>query len=146
MIDALLQTAARALTGSTYAVLGFDAVRTPGARVAQAAPLLDLLRTGLHLPLPGDELVVRGNAALQTVAGALLAVGVLPRASAVGLAASLVPTTIAGHAFWAVGDPLARKAQRIQFHKNTAMLGGLLLAVSGGGARDGSQHRGVRAR
>jgi hypothetical protein len=46
-----------------------------------------------------------------------------------GTAGSLVPTTIAGHPYWAVEDPSARKMQRIQFHKNMAMIGGLLLAV-----------------
>ena len=37
----------------------------------------------------------------------------------------MIPTTVAGHAFWKVDDPAARKLQRIQFHKNMAMLGGL---------------------
>jgi hypothetical protein len=30
---------------------------------------------------------------------------------------------------WQVDDPTARKLQRIQFHKNMAMIGGLLFAV-----------------
>jgi len=45
------------------------------------------------------------------------------------LAGSMIPTTLAGHAFWTVDDPTARKLQRIQFHKNMAMIGGLLFAV-----------------
>jgi uncharacterized membrane protein YphA (DoxX/SURF4 family) len=45
------------------------------------------------------------------------------------LAGSLIPTTLAGHSYWKLEDPAAKKAQRIQFHKNMAMLGGLLLAV-----------------
>jgi uncharacterized membrane protein YphA (DoxX/SURF4 family) len=61
--------------------------------------------------------------------GALLALGKAPRLSAVALAGSLVPTTMAGHAYWSVEDPAARKQQRIQFHKNMAMIGGLLFAV-----------------
>jgi hypothetical protein len=105
MVAGGLRTAARILTGSTYAVLGFDALRAPGARVDQAAPTL---------------------AALRKVA--------LQRISALALAASLVPTTAAGHAFWAVEDPSARKQQRIQFHKNMAMIGGLLFAVCDGRA------------
>lgn len=63
------------------------------------------------------------------MAGTLLALGVLPRSSALALVGSLVPTTIAGHGFWAVEDPTARKLQRVQFHKNMAMIGGLLFAA-----------------
>ena len=74
-------------------------------------------------------MVVRANAAVQVVAGAALALGRAPRLSALVLAGSLVPTTLAGHAYWTIEDPAARKLQRIQFHKNMAMIGGLLLAV-----------------
>ena len=123
-----LRPAARLLTGSTYVLLGFDALRAPGARVDLAAPLLAAIRTKVPLPAD-DEVVVRGNAAVQVVAGTALAVGLAPRLSALALAGSLIPTTLAGHAYWAIEDPAERKAQRIQFHKNLAMIGGLLLAV-----------------
>jgi uncharacterized membrane protein YphA (DoxX/SURF4 family) len=123
-----LRPAARILTGSTYVLLGFDALRAPGGRVDLAAPLLAAIRTKVPLPAD-DEVVVRGNAAVQVVAGTALAVGLAPRLSALALAGSLIPTTLAGHAYWAIEDPAERKAQRIQFHKNLAMIGGLLLAV-----------------
>jgi uncharacterized membrane protein YphA (DoxX/SURF4 family) len=123
-----LRPAARLLTGSTYVLLGFDALRAPGARVDQAGPVLAAIRKGV--PLPGDdELVVRANAAVQVLAGAMLALGRAPRLSALALAASLVPTTLAGHSYWALENPDARKIQRIQFHKNLAMIGGLLFAA-----------------
>lgn len=84
----------------------------------------------LRIPLPADdEIVVRGNVAVQTVAGTMLALGLLPRSAAAPLFGSLVPTTIAGHGFWTIEDPVTRKLQRTQFHKNMAMLGGLLFAV-----------------
>jgi putative oxidoreductase len=123
-----LRPAARVLTGSTYALLGFDALREPGARVGQAAGVLATIRKGVPLP-DDDELVVRANAALMVTAGTLLALGKAPRLSALALAGALIPTTLAGHSYWAIEDPAARKLQRIQFHKNMAMLGGLLLAV-----------------
>jgi uncharacterized membrane protein YphA (DoxX/SURF4 family) len=123
-----LRSAARILTGSTYALLGFDALRAPGARVDQAAPVLAAVRT--MVPLPADDaLVVRGNAAAQVLGGTLLALGRTPRLSALALAGSLIPTTLAGHAYWTIEDPAARKQQRIQFHKNLAMIGGLLFAA-----------------
>ena len=45
------------------------------------------------------------------------------------IAATLVPTTVAGHPFWKEEDPAKRKMQRIQFLKNVAMMGGVLLAA-----------------
>ena len=44
------------------------------------------------------------------------------------LAASLVPTTAAGHRFWEESDPAQRANQRIHFFKNVSMLGGLMIA------------------
>jgi putative oxidoreductase len=125
---ASLRPVARVLTGSTYVLLGFDALREPGGRVDQAAPVLATIRKVVPLP-EDDELVVRGNAAVMVASGTLLALGIAPRLSALALACSLIPTTLAGHSYWAVEDPAVRKQQRIQFHKNLAMLGGLLLAV-----------------
>jgi uncharacterized membrane protein YphA (DoxX/SURF4 family) len=63
------------------------------------------------------------------VGGTLLALGRAPRLSALALAGSLIPTTLAGHAYWTVEDPAARKQQRIHFHKNMALIGGLLFAA-----------------
>lgn len=128
LLLAPLRPAARLLMGSTYVLLGFDALRAPGARVDQAAPTLAAIRKVVPLP-EDDELVVRGNAAVMVAAGGLLAMGIAPRLSALALAGSLVPTTFAGHSYWAVEDEAARKQQRIQFHKNLAMLGGLLFAA-----------------
>jgi putative oxidoreductase len=123
-----LRPAARILTGSTYVLLGFDALKAPGARVDLAAPVLAGVRKAVPLP-EDDELVVRANAGMQVVAGAMLALGLAPRLSALALAGSLIPTTLAGHAYWNVEDPAVRKMQQIQFHKNMALIGGLLFAA-----------------
>jgi putative oxidoreductase len=120
--------AARMLTGSTYIVLGLDAARAPGGRVDQAAGTLASARAVLPLP-EDDELLVRANAAVQVLAGTMLVFGKAQRISALALVGSLIPTTMAGHAFWNIEDPAKRKTQRIQFHKNMAMIGGLLFAV-----------------
>ena len=69
-----LRPAARALTGSTYILLGLDAVRAPGKRVELAGPVLSAIRS--RVPLPGDdELLVRVNAGIQVAAGTMLALG-----------------------------------------------------------------------
>ena len=59
----------------------------------------------------------------------MLAAGFLPRVGALAIAATLVPTTLAGHPFWKEEDPAKRKTQRVQFLKNMAMMGGVLLAA-----------------
>lgn len=123
-----LRPLGRVLTGSTYALLGFDALRAPGGRVGQAGPVLTAIRKVAPLPAD-DELLVRVNAGVMVAAGSLLALGQAPRLSALALAGSLVPTTLAGHSYWKLEDPEARKQQRIQFHKNLAMIGGLLFIV-----------------
>ena len=124
-----LRPAARVLTGSTYALLGFDALRAPGTRVDQAGPLLAKIRKWVPALPDDDELLVRGNAAVMVAGGVMLALGKTPRLSALILAGSLIPTTLAGHSYWEIEDPAARKMQRIQFHKNMAMIGGLLFAA-----------------
>ncbi len=73
--------------------------------------------------------MVRANAAVQVVCGALLMAGRAPRLASLALAGSLIPTTLAGHSYWTIEDPDVRKIQRIQFHKNLAMIGGLLFAA-----------------
>jgi len=123
-----LRPAARAFTGSTYVLLGFDALRAPGARVGQAGPVLAAIRKWVPLP-DDDELLVRANAGVMVAAGGLLLLGKAPRLSALALAGSLIPTTLAGHSYWQSEDPATRKIQRIQFHKNLAMIGGLLFAA-----------------
>ena len=59
----------------------------------------------------------------------MLALGRAPRLAALALAASLVPTTAAAHLYWTIEDPVARQQQKIQFWKNSGLMGGLLLTV-----------------
>jgi uncharacterized membrane protein YphA (DoxX/SURF4 family) len=72
---------------------------------------------------------VKVNAGVMVAGGALLALGKAPRLASAALLGSLVPTTLAGHPFWQETDPQAREQQRMQFMKNAAMGGGLLLAL-----------------
>lgn len=102
--------------GLPFIWLGYEALIAPGARVAMTAKL--------HIPRP--DLAVRFNGAAMVAGGLGVATGLLWQAAAIGLVISLIPTTIAGHAFWAESDPKARKANRIQFLKNLGLMGGLL--------------------
>ena len=67
------------------------------------------------------------------------------RPAAVVLAATLVPTTLAGHRFWEEDDPAARRHQTIHVLKNVAMMGGLLLAAADTGGRPSVPWRAKRA-
>src|SRR5260370_29140962 len=50
------------------------------------------------------EQAVRISGGVQVVAGSLLALGWWPRLAAAAVAATLVPTTLAGHRFWQPED------------------------------------------
>jgi putative oxidoreductase len=130
-----LRTLARPLLASIFVVQGLQSAREPG-RVAPAAEPVVKQLSGLVPAVPAEtEQAVRLNGTVQVAAGATLGLGLFPRLSALALAASLVPTTLAGHRFWEYEDPQQRAQQRIHFLKNLTMLGGLLIAVADSGGR-----------
>jgi uncharacterized membrane protein YphA (DoxX/SURF4 family) len=118
----------RPLLASAFVVGGLDALRNPGARADKAATVGPQLAQKVGLP-DDPETLVKVNAGVMVVGGALLALGKAPRLASAALLGSLVPTTLAGHPFWQETDPQAREQQRKQFKKNAAMGGGLLLAL-----------------
>jgi uncharacterized membrane protein YphA (DoxX/SURF4 family) len=126
---------ARPLLASIFVVQGYETLRHPEQVVSRAEPVVRPLAERIG-PVPDDPLqAVRINGAVQMVAGSLLALGWLPRLSALAIAATLVPTTAAGHRFWEAEDEQERKQQRIHFLKNASMLGGLLIAAADTGGR-----------
>jgi uncharacterized membrane protein YphA (DoxX/SURF4 family) len=72
---------------------------------------------------------VRGNGAAMVAGGAALILDMLPRQAALGLIASMIPTTLAGHGFWDF-DGVERKVNQIQFLKNAGLVGGLLMVLA----------------
>ena len=52
-----------------------------------------------RLGLPNAAQVVRFDSAAKVVGGTAMALGILPRMAAAGLAASLMPTTLGAHRF-----------------------------------------------
>ncbi|MEO6511380.1 MAG: DoxX family protein [Nocardioides sp.] len=128
----LVRLAARPLLASMFVVGGIDSLRTAPAKAGAAEPVTDRLVPLLQKLVPqlSDDptTLVRINGAVQVVAGLALATGRMPRLSSAVLAATLVPTTAAGHRFWEEKEPAKKKAQRVQFFKNASMMGGLMLA------------------
>lgn len=134
MLIRLTRAIARPLIAGIFIQGGIDTFRNPAPRAQRAEPVLSKMTD--TLPLPEDtETLVRLNAAVHVVAGLMLARGRLPRLSAAVLAASLVPTTVAGHRFWEEETPQSKAMQRTHFLKNTAILGGLLIAATDGRSR-----------
>jgi putative oxidoreductase len=127
----LLQTAGRMLTAPIFITGGLSAVKDPAGKAAMAESTLDSIREFVPALPDDNELLVRINGGVQILAGATLLLGIKPRLSALALAGSLIPTTLAGHSFWEMegGDA---KAHQTQFSKNLAALGGLLLILGEG--------------
>lgn len=125
---------ARPMLASMFVVGGVNALKNASKLGPKASEVTDRLvplvnRVAPSLPIPEDPVtLVRLNAAVQIGAAAALATGHAPRLASATLAASLVPTTVAGHRFWAESDPAQKTNQRLHFFKNISMLGGLLLA------------------
>ncbi len=119
---------ARSSIAPIFLVGGFDALKNPDAKAVKA----DLIAKPLSTMLGIDDnpvRLVRINGGIQLAAGTLLILGKAPRLASTVLAASLVPTTLAGHRFWDETDPTIRAQQRTAFLKNAAIVGGLILAA-----------------
>jgi putative oxidoreductase len=117
------------MLASIFILQGFDAMMNPERVSSRAESVVRPLAERVPLIPSETEQAVRLNGAVQFAGGLLLGMGRLPRLSAVAIAVTLVPTTLAGHRFWDIDDKQERAAQRIQFLKNLSMLGGLLLAA-----------------
>ena len=136
---------ARPLLSSIFLVGPISTFKNADQAAGRAAKVTDRVtplarkvsqRTGIPMP-EKPETWVKVNAGVQIVAGLALATGRMPRTAALVLAASTVPTTVAGHPFWEEEDPAARKQQQIQFAKNLSVLGGLLIAAGDTEGRPG---------
>ncbi|WP_405942607.1 DoxX family membrane protein [Streptomyces sp. NBC_00207] len=130
---AVLRKLARPLLAASFVTGGLRTLRHPEA-VAEVAVVAQPVigAVGKHVPaLAGDPLrLARAIGTLQAAAGLVFATGRAPRLAAITLAATLVPTTLATHAFWTVEDPQERALQRAHFLTDLSALGGLLIAAA----------------
>lgn len=130
----LIRLVARPMLASMFFVGAVNSLKDTEGAAKRAQPVADKITRAAHsvaptLPIPKDPAtLVRINAGTQILAGLGLATGRAPRLSAFTLAATLVPTTWAGHPFWREHDPVARSQQKTHFFKNVSMMGGVLLA------------------
>ncbi|MEU3272281.1 DoxX family membrane protein [Saccharomonospora sp. NPDC006951] len=131
----ILRRLARPLLAAIFVSGGVNALRDAEGHANVAKPLLDKTvgpqADALPDAVPAEPVnLVRVDAAVKIAGGVLLATGRVPRLASLLLLGSLVPTTVAGHAFWEESDPSQRQQQKIQFLKNAGLAGGLLLAAA----------------
>jgi uncharacterized membrane protein YphA (DoxX/SURF4 family) len=120
---------ARPMLAGVFIASGLAVLANPQPRAKAAKRVVDLVASVVPFA-PADPVdAVRLNAAVHLGAAVLLAAGVMSRLAATALAVSMVPTTVAGHPFWEIDDPVKRVQQRTQFLKNLGILGGLLVVA-----------------
>ncbi|OZM72863.1 hypothetical protein CFN78_14480 [Amycolatopsis antarctica] len=123
------------MLAATFIYGGINALRAPEGHAKVAEPVLDKTvgKQADMLPdaVPTDALtLVKIDAGVKIAAGTALALGKFPRLASLALLGSLVPTTVAGHPFWASETPAERDQELIHFLKNAGLAGGLLIAAA----------------
>ncbi|MYX74474.1 DoxX family protein [Streptomyces sp. SID3915] len=141
----LLRIVGRPFLASMFIAGGMNSVRRPQDVATAAEPVVRPVTDRVAVLPERTEQLVRLNGAVQVAGGVLLGLGRFPRLSALALAATLVPTTLAGHRFWEAEDDSDRAQQRIHFLKNLSMLGGLLIAADDTGGSPSLLWRGRHA-
>jgi uncharacterized membrane protein YphA (DoxX/SURF4 family) len=142
MLDA--RTLIRPLLAAPFIVGAINALKSPKSAADRSAGVAVPIAEAVGLPT-NPETLVKLNAGVQIGAAVALGLGWAPRAAALLLSTSLVPTTIAGHRFWDEREGQGRDAQLVQFGKNAGLLGGLLAAALDTGGRPSLFWSGRRA-
>ena len=147
----LLRLVARPMLAATFVYGGINALRNTDALAETSKPVNDEIRDiagklAPQVPVPeSDTTMVRINAGVHIAAGLALATGRAPRLASAALAATVVPTTVAGHPFWEEKDKARRNQQMTHFFKNLSMLGGLLIAAADTSGKPGMAWRAQNA-
>ncbi|MGD1043732.1 MAG: DoxX family protein [Bacteroidota bacterium] len=80
------------------------------------------------VPLP--KLSVAFSGVLLIVGGLSVLFDIMPGFGLIALALFLVPVTFVMHAFWKIQDPTAKMSEMINFMKNFALLGAVLILLA----------------
>ena len=125
----IVRRLARPLIAASFVQEGLDAVLHPGKRAEQAQPLVDAVAKPLGLP-QDPELLIRANGAVMVGAGALFALGRMPRLTGLALAATVAPG-IYLHvlSLRTEKDTDRRNAERDDLMRDLGRFGGTLLAA-----------------
>ena len=80
--------------------------------------------------VPSPTLAVVASGVLLLIGGLSLLLGLYPRVGVAALVLFLVPVTLIMHAFWADRDPMMRMNDVVNFGKNVALLGSVLMFLA----------------
>jgi len=125
----IIREIARPMLAGVFIAGGMEVLSNPEPRAQVAKPVVEKVARAVPFAPKDPVTAVSVNALVQLGAGGLLGAGIVPRLTSLALAVSIVPTTLAGHPFWDIEDPVQRARQRTQFLKNMAILGGLLVVA-----------------
>lgn len=76
------------------------------------------------------KMAIIGSGFLMAYGGLSMILGVSTVWGAAALIVFLVPVSIKMHAFWKIGDPMARMNERIAFEKNMALAAAALMTMA----------------
>jgi uncharacterized membrane protein YphA (DoxX/SURF4 family) len=140
----IVRRVARPLLAAPLIQSGVDVARHPGPHAEAAKPVLNQVAGPLRLP-NDPVMVVRAAGAVTAVAGSLLAVGRLPRLSALAIVAT-APVVQPVEPFWKEKDPALRREKQATFVKTLGLIGGALLATVDTEGKPSVAYRGRKAR
>jgi putative oxidoreductase len=80
--------------------------------------------------VPFPKLAVAGTGVLLLLGGASVLLGVCPTVGIILLIVFMLGTTFLMHNFWVVSDPQMKQADMINFLKNMALVGALLMLLA----------------
>ncbi len=80
------------------------------------------------VPMPREAVLLTGL--MMVVGGIGIWLGVYIQLSILLLSVFLFVTTIQMHQYWKVADPMAKMSEKINFEKNMALLGALLMLLA----------------
>src|ERR1700678_581000 len=113
--------AARVLVALVFLANGFGII-------PQSVPAKELAEHGA--PAAIVPLAMLAARTIEIIGGFGLILGIYPQIAALALIAFLVPATLVAHDFWRAVGTSAFAVQFLQFLKNSAMTGGLLLIAT----------------
>ena len=80
--------------------------------------------------VPSPKLAVAGSGLLLAIGGVSLIFNLFPLVGLLALILFLLPVTFMLHAYWKVQDPMAKMGEMVNFTKNFALLGAVLILLA----------------